>query len=152
MTVDDRIARLEAAEAIRNLKARYCELCDTGYRADELAALFVDDAIWDGGPALGVHEGRDAIRRFFEEMPTTLAFAIHHVTNPRIEVAADANSAVGHWLLLQVATSARRGQALWLAATYEDEYVRVGGEWRFKRVVLATRFLAPYESGWGAPQ
>jgi hypothetical protein len=68
MTLDLRVARLEAAEAIRNLKARYCELCDAGYRAEELAELFVEDA---------------------------------------------------------------------------------HGNWRFTRVALSTRFLAPYERGWG---
>jgi hypothetical protein len=149
MTLDLRVARLEAAEAIRNLKARYCELCDAGYRAEELAELFVEDATWDGGTALGRHEGRAAIRRFFEGMPSMISFAIHHVTNPRIDVAADAASATARWLLLQAATDATGDQAMWFAAAYEDEYVRVDGNWRFTRVALSTRFLAPYERGWG---
>jgi hypothetical protein len=150
MTLETRIARLEAAEAIRNLKARYCELCDTGYQAAPLAALFTPDAVWDGGEALGVHHGREAIGRFFVAMPSTLSFAIHHVTNPRIEVAADAASATGHWLLLQTATDPTGRQAMWFAATYEDEYVRTGEDWLFSRVTLSTRFLAPYERGWAA--
>ncbi|MGY1745022.1 nuclear transport factor 2 family protein [Blastococcus sp. SYSU D00695] len=150
MTLETRIARLEAAEAIRNLKARYCELCDSGYPADPLAALFTQDAVWDGGEVLGVHHGREAIGRFFSTMPSTLSFAIHHVTNPRIEVAADADSATGHWLLLQAATDPTGQHAMWLAGTYEDEYVRSGDEWLFRRVTLSTRFLAPYERGWAA--
>jgi hypothetical protein len=155
VTTDDielRIARLEAAEAIRNLKARYCELCDSGYRADELATLFTDDATWDGGSSLGVHEGRAAIRQFFNTMPSIVSFAIHHVTNPRIEVAADANTATGHWLLLQTATDSNTRRAFWYAATYEDEYVRLGADWRFRRVVLSPRFLAPYDRGWAAAE
>ena len=34
-------------EAIRSLKLRYAELCDTGYDPDELTALFVDDGIFE---------------------------------------------------------------------------------------------------------
>lgn len=150
MTLERRIERLEAAEAIRNLKALYCELCDTGYRADELAGLFAEDAVWDGGTALGRHEGREAIRAFFHTMPSTLSFAIHHVTNPRIVVAPDVRSATAHWLLLQAATQAQGGQGLWFAASYEDRYVRIDDAWLFQNVTLSTRFVANYESGWAA--
>lgn len=150
MSVEQRLAQLEAAEAIRNLKARYCELCDDGYPADALTELFAPDATWDGGALLGAHHGHAAIRQFFEAMPASLSFAIHHVTNPRIEVAPDAATARGHWLLLQTATDAGSGQAVWFAATYEDDYVRIGDGWRFQHVRLSTRFVAPYERGWGS--
>ena len=59
------VRQLADIESIRQLKHRYCELCDADYDADALAALFTDDAVWDGGP-MGAHHGRDAIRRFFE--------------------------------------------------------------------------------------
>jgi SnoaL-like protein len=45
MTVEARLARLEAAEQIRALKACYGELCDSGYDAENLAELFVEDAV-----------------------------------------------------------------------------------------------------------
>ena len=51
-SLESRIQRLEDIEAIKQLKARYCGLCDDGYPADDLAELFTEDAIWDGG-ALG---------------------------------------------------------------------------------------------------
>jgi hypothetical protein len=148
MNLERRIERLEAAESIRNLKARYCTLCDDGYVASELAELFTEDATWDGGTSLGVHHGRAAIQRFFESMPATLSFAIHHVTNGSIEVAPDAKSATGQWLLLQMGTAANNGRALWIAGTYDDTYVRVEERWRFQRVVLSARFVAPYDRGW----
>ena len=82
MDLETRIARLEAAESIRILKAHYCDLCDTGYDVEALGSLFVEDAAWDGGD-LGTFEGVDAIKRFFRHMPKVLRFAIHHVTNQR---------------------------------------------------------------------
>jgi ketosteroid isomerase-like protein len=148
MSVELRLARLEAAEQIRNLKGRYCDLCDTGYAAEELAALFTEDAVWDGGPELGRHAGRAAIRAFFERMPAMLSFAIHHATNPQITVSADTTSATGRWCLLQVATSAADGQAFWFAATYDDTYVRVDDGWLFASVQVTSHFVAPYERGW----
>lgn len=39
-------------ESIKQLEARYCAACaacDDGYDPDRLAALFTEDAVWDGG-------------------------------------------------------------------------------------------------------
>lgn len=147
MELEARIARLEAAEAIRSLKARYCDLCDTGYDEDKLASLFVQDAAWDGGD-LGTFEGLDAIKRFFRHMPKVLSFAIHHVTNAAVDVSEDATTATGTWYLLQTATTQADGQAVWIAGRYQDDFVLVDGEWRFSRIAIATKFFTTHETGW----
>jgi ketosteroid isomerase-like protein len=148
MTLEARIARIEAAEEIRRLKAHYCDLCDDGYDADALAGLFTPDAVWDGGD-LGRFEGTDAIRRFFAGTARALSLAIHHVTNPAISVADDAQSATARWYLLQAATLRQGNRAVWIAGRYADEFVRASGDWRFRSVTLRTRFFTPYASGWG---
>jgi len=64
MNVEDlarRLQVLEDIEAIKKLKVRYCAYCDNNYDADGIAALFTEDAVWDGG-SLGKCEGREAIR------------------------------------------------------------------------------------------
>jgi ketosteroid isomerase-like protein len=147
VSLEARIRRLEAAEAIRGLKAHYCDLCDAGYDADALACLFTPDAVWDGGQ-LGRFEGREAIRGFFANLPRALSLAIHHVTNPVVVVSEDAESAEGRWYLLQAATLTQGHRAVWIAGRYEDRFRRVDGEWRFQRVALHTRFFTPYRSGW----
>lgn len=147
MILEARIQRLEAADDIRRLKAHYCDLCDQGYDADRLANLFTEDAVWDGG-RLGRFVGRDAIRRFFGRMPRVLSFAIHHVTNPAVEVADDGESAAGRWYLLQAATVIAGNRAVWIAGRYEDQFRRVDREWRFQTIAIRTRFFTPYESGW----
>ena len=60
-SLEERLARLEAIEEIKALKARYCALCDADYDPDGLAALFLPDAVWDGGP-FGRHEGQEAMK------------------------------------------------------------------------------------------
>jgi hypothetical protein len=66
--------------------------------------------------------------------------------NPIIEVKGD--QATGSWYLFQPATLAEGDQAVWLAARYEEEYVKLGGEWKFKHLKVFPSFLTPYEQGW----
>jgi len=141
-----RIQVLEDIEAIKKLKARYCAYCDNHYDADGLASLFTEDAIWDGGERLGRCAGREAIRAFFQGSPQRLPFAIHHVTNPFIEVHGD--TATGRWYLFQPCTRAEGNRAVWLAARYEEDYVRQGGEWKFRQMKIFPAFYTPYDQGW----
>ena len=94
MDIETRLRRVEATEQIRSLKARYCDLCDQGYPADELTELFTEDGAWDGHE-MGVFEGRDAIHKLFTNMPNVMSFAIHHVTNSSVEVSEDIKTATG---------------------------------------------------------
>ena len=156
-SLEARVQRLEDIEAIKQLKALYCSLCDDGYDADGLAELFTEDAVWDGG-ALGVAKGREKIRRFFENTPKVMPFAVRMVMNPSIQV--DGDSATGRWYLFQSATfkpatpvsggdtPVSGATALWGAARYDEEYVRVGGEWKFRSLRLTSRFWTPYGEGW----
>ena len=43
-----RVARLEAIDEIKRLKARYCAYCDDDYDPEGIAGLFVEDGLWDG--------------------------------------------------------------------------------------------------------
>ena len=141
------IQRLEDIENIKQLKARYCAFCDDNYNPQGIASLFTEDGVWDGGEH-GKAEGHDAIVKFFQRAPLVFSFAIHHVMNPIIKVQGDI--ATGRWYLLQPLTrKSREGEtAMWLAGRYEDEYVRVGNEWKFKRLKFITRFLVRYDEGW----
>ena len=167
MSIQDlerRLQTLEDIDAIKNLKARYCALCDAGFDADGLAGLFTEDAVWEGG-SFGHYEGREAIRKFYRGIPQQLSFAAHFVMNSQVEVSGD--RAVGRWKLLEPCTfsgtyklsglSARVApivqydpisHAVWGAADYEDEFIKVNGEWKFKKVTLVPVFYTPYEDGW----
>ena|SRR5205823_1154625 len=140
-----RIRVLEDIEAIKKLKAGYCTCCDNHYDAAGIASLFAEDAVWDGGN-FGKHKGREAIRAFFRGASQIFPFALHQVMNPIIEVQGE--RAVGSWYLLQPATLAEGSRAAWLAARYEEEYVKVGGEWKFKRLKVHASFLTPFDQGW----
>lgn len=150
--LETRVRRLEDLAAIAELKHTYAALCDDDYDADGLAELFTQDAVWDGG-VLGHAEGREAIREMFSRAGERMPFAIHHVTNSRIEL--DGDRATGHWYLWQPCVAsggevAADDLALWMAGRYDDEYVRDGGKWRFQRTRIQLRLLSPYDAGWAS--
>jgi hypothetical protein len=39
-------------------------------------------------------------------------------------------------------------QATWRASIDDEEYVRVGGEWKFKRKISTGIFSTPFEKSW----
>jgi hypothetical protein len=154
--LERRVRVLEDVEAIRRLKARYGELADGRYGRDgpkpraeleriagEIAELFTSDAVWNGGRALGVCRGRDAIRARFLE--PTLRASWHYFVKPQISVEGDRASAT--WDVLAPCTT-RDGVAMWMAGVERDAYERVGGRWLHSRMELEVRFFAPHERGW----
>lgn len=145
-----RVARLEAAEAIRALKACYADICDTGYDPDRMVELFTEDALWDGGDRFGAHRGRDAIYTFFDGVRREIVWALHYMVGPVIEVADDAETARGAWYLWQPCTM-RKGddvEAVWIAGRYADRYRRDGDVWKFTEVRLSVEMITPFDEGW----
>jgi len=158
--LEGRLAAAEDVQAIQRLKARYGALADARYGPDGpvarpeldrlaagIAALFSEDAVWDGGRALGVCRGRDAIRERMAE--PTLRFAWHCFVKPEIRVEGDRARAT--WDVLAPCTL-RDGRPFWMAGVEEDEYVRDEGSelgWLHSRMALRVVLFAPHEGGWG---
>lgn len=71
------IVRLEAIEEIRALKARYADICDTGYNPGQMRPLFTDDAVWDGGERFGRYDGIGAVCGFFADVSSQIVWALH---------------------------------------------------------------------------
>ena len=143
--LESRVRTLEDTEAIRNLKARYAELCDDNYNPERIAALFVEDAVWESG-SLGRFEGREAIRDFFRGASKIFTFAIHYSLNSQIEVTGD--TAKARWYLFMSCTVSDGDQAMWRAGIDDEEYVRVNGQWMFKNKKSTGVFSTPFDSGW----
>jgi hypothetical protein len=148
--LEARLSRLEAAEAIRQLKARYADVCDTGYDPARMEPLFTRDAVWDGGERFGRYEGIDAIRGFFAGVSSQITWALHYMVAPLIEVADDARTATGSWYLWQPCTVVGPDgpQAVWLTGRYADRYRLLDGTWRFSEVTLDVQTVTPVEQGW----
>jgi SnoaL-like domain len=152
-----RVDHAEAALAIHALKARYAQLVDERYarghvaepqivaaRAEAIAALFTEEGVWDGGPALGLSRGRAEIAARMRA--PTLQFSWHFFLKPRIEVHS-ADRASARWDILSPCTT-QAGEPSWMTGFEDDEYARVDGVWLHARMQLTAVFMAPHATGW----
>lgn len=148
--LEHRLARVEAIEAIRALKARYADVCDTGYEPDRIVPMFTEDAVWDGGERFGRYDGIDEIYGFFADVSKQIVWALHYMVAPLIEVAPDLESATGSWYLWQPCTLVGDSgpQAVWLTGRYADRYRLEAGDWKFSEVRLDVQTVSPIEDGW----
>ena len=143
--LEKRITRIEDIEAIKQLKARYCDICDDDHNPDRITTIFVEDGIWEGG-GFGKSQGHEAIRKLFQTFQQHISFSQHMVMNPIIEI--EGNRAKGTWYFLGPFTFRKNNEAKWLAARYEDDYIKVNGEWKYQHLRAHLRISANYEKGW----
>lgn len=147
MDLETRIAKLEAAEAIKGLKADYAKVCDTGYKPEGMFPLFTENAIWvDETGRFGHHKNREEICAFFAGVSGAIGFALHYMIAPKITVHEDLVSAEGTWYLWQPCTI--DNVPVWLTGTYFDRYVKEDGVWKFSEVHLTPLTIAPFDEGW----
>ena len=140
------IDRLQAAEDIRHLKARYADVCDTGYEPARMAPLFTQDAVWDGGERFGRYEGNDAICGFFAAVSSQITWALHYMIAPKITIGDDLKTAEGTWYLWQPCTI--DNNPVWLTGTYFDRYAKEDDGWKFSEVHLSVQTISPFDEGW----
>ena len=149
LSTEEKIHNLMAIEEIKKLKAVYCACCDDQYDPNGLASLFTENAIWDGGPEFGCHQGKDAIRKFFAGVSGNILFAAHLVMNPIIEVSG--NRAKGKWRLIMpctVSESTDKVEAKWLLSKYDEEYTLSDDGWLFDKMVVNSQFYSNHLDGW----
>jgi hypothetical protein len=144
MSLEERVARLEAVEDIKRLKVRYAKICDAGYSPDLVADIFTEDGVWDGGEQLGRHEGIAAIRTFFAD--TKISWALHYMIAPSVEVSDDQQSATGTWYLWEPCTI--DDTAIWIMARYTDKLRKVDGGWLFSEMLVDSQAVTPVRADW----
>jgi hypothetical protein len=139
------VSVLQSIEAIKKLKAEYCAICDDKHNQDRIVTIFDGDGIWEGKGA-GYAKGHAELRKLFKNFADRISFSQHNVFNPRIDV--NGAEAHGIWKFLGPFTFRKGNRQLWLAARYEDDYVKINGAWKFKHLRVIGRMSAPYEEGW----
>ena len=145
-----RSRKLQAAEDIRHLKARYARVCDTGYKPEGMAPLFTKDAVWDGG-RFGRYEGIDAICGFFDGVSADIVWALHYMIAPVIEVARRPRQRERHLVPLAALHRRRAGRARRPSgsrAATPTATARRTAPGSSAEVLLDVQTIAPYEDGW----
>ncbi len=125
MTPDD----LVEIEAIKQVKYRYLRAVDTR-DWDLLATTLTDDATSAYSSGKLSYQGRDAIIEFLRtSMPEKEMLTSHKVHHPEIELTGP-DTATARWGLEDVVIILSAGMNLRGAAYYEDQMVKVDGQWR----------------------
>lgn len=123
------LKRLEDLEAIRRLKYRYMRCVDTRDWGG-LARCFTRDATTNYGGKYRF-SGVDAIMDFLKKNDVPGVITMHQVHHPEIELTGE-ETARATWALQDYVINLPRDWSLHGTALYDDEYLKVDGEWKIK--------------------
>lgn len=117
---------LTAVLGVQRLQARYAHAVDAR-DGDAIARLFTTDGIFDGD--MGPLNGRDEVKRFFEELPQSEPPMRHHIGSIDVRFDDDGTLRSSSYVLT---TGPVR-----LTGVYDDEYEAADGDgWLFKRKTI----------------
>ena len=154
MDLEQRIDRLEAIEAIKQLKARWWFACDTRDTAGMRACFDESNFEIDFG-FIGRLTDMDAFIGVFESLachPTHID--MHHGLAPEIRLLS-ADAAESRWRMRFQLLETEQQQVQLISGFYEDRYVRLDGEWKMrfsKYTLLSNLQLQGSDAGLGIIQ
>ena len=133
-TIEQRLQRVEDIEAIRQLKAAYCDACDDDHNGDAVVALFTANGSWGQG-GFEPFVGREAIAEYLFSIRDGKGMqrSAHLVTNPNIEV--DGDRAKASWRFVMMYKATEDGAFHRIIGRYEDTYIREQGQWLFQSLI-----------------
>ena len=122
---------LQEIEAIKRLKYKYLRCLDQK-RWTELKECFSEDATSAYGDGKYSFTGRDKIMEFLiGAMDSRSMLTSHRVHHPEIDLTS-ATTATGIWALKDTVIETSANITIRGAAFYNDEYVKIDGEWKIK--------------------
>lgn len=161
MTLEQRLARIEAYIDIQNLMSKYA-FYHTANQHQECMDLFALDTedTW-AEMTWGRYCGREGLRRLFPGFHIWIdgdprgKMHVHAPCQPCIEVAGDCKTARGIWVAPGLETSAfvhpDRPDASWCWMKYDCDFIVENGEWKFWHMRTPGIFMTPYETPWTTP-
>jgi SnoaL-like domain len=140
------VQRLVDIEEIKQLKARYCRLIDTG-RLEEWAELFTSEVRFEtpstGGERVGVGAWLEYVRGRLRG-----GVSAHHCHTPEIDITGP-TSATGVWAMADVVRHVKDdGGEVTIRGSghYLETYAKEGTEWRIASLKLSRLILETVET------
>lgn len=132
--LEQRIATLEAIEAIKSLKARYFLSCDSK-RPQQVRECFADGEVDIQYGRIGNFSRADDMVAVFAKLACEEHIVeMHHAQNPQITVHS-ALQASAVWGLYYFMIDTRQKIATQLGGHYDDDYRCIDGQWKITRTV-----------------
>jgi SnoaL-like domain len=138
-----RVEAIEDRQAILAVLVRYGRLLDdkdlVGY-----SNLFAADGVWEGG--IGSAEGPEGIQEMLETVygrvePGQYGSDYHIMSDFEIDVDGDTATSWSRWTWIVEGDEGK--PAAQRSGHYEDELVKIGGEWKFKYRLTVTELPTP---------
>ncbi len=152
--LEAKVLELVERDAIRDLRFRYHE-CINEAKMAEISDLFTEDGELEFGH-LGNAKGREQINGFFAGLARDPSKSGEASTRRRLYrvkqfihnhvVRLHGDTADGFAYL--EAKPVYNGESYVVAARYDDEYVKQGGQWKFRKMKLTPYFMVPLKEGW----
>lgn len=161
--IEAELKKLRSENDIRRVLNRYMFLCDVPLpefdmdengRADAIAALFTDDAIWEGvggahGQQFGQHKGPGEIRshfaRFYAATEPRQIFNTHYVCSEQITLISD--GAQGQWVQFQPWIF-NDGSSLFRSSRLHVLFRETDKGWKIARYRTENLFIADLPNEW----
>ena len=134
-------------EAIRDLPLKYCHHV---WKKDvpALVNLFTDDGEFDAGGAQPAAKGKEGLLKAYQQGLSSLdphPFIHNHV----VELQGPDRATGTCYLELR---AVRDGKSMIAAGYYDDEYAKVGEEWKFCSRKVHMYYFVPLSEGWAEQQ
>ena len=141
------IQRLKDIESIRTAIAKYGVAADAFSPPEMMRPLFARSGSWHCA-VLGVHhEGREEVTKGLAKLRVRdVLWTMHYNVAPLIELSEDGTSGSASWYLWELARTSLSGserQNTWIAGSYQADMTLADGAWRFARMELNLRLVAP---------
>jgi hypothetical protein len=161
MTLEQRLARMEAYLDIQNVMSRYAYYHTAGRHEEcvELFALDTEDT-WSE-MTWGRYCGREGIAKLYPgyhvwtDGDAKGKMHVHAPCQPYIEVAADGKTARGIWIAPGHETSSfvrpDTNEAFWCWMKYDCDFILENGEWKIWHMRTPGMFMTPYGKPWTEP-
>jgi hypothetical protein len=143
-----RVQRLEDIEAIRRLKARYLNACDSQDPEGAKNCFAEGEVLIDMGH-VGVFRDREAFARLYQAAGCQpFILDMHHGANPEIEFVDDTH-ARARWALEYRNLNTQDKTVTFISLIYHDEYAKRAGEWKItgSRSEFKTALHCSYAAG-----
>ena len=146
LTLEERLARIEALEAVRSVVSRYCVVIDHERTREALAPFFAEEAVLRN-PA-GLTTGREAILDYYDGFFSSgVSVSRHHLANQRFTALRDGRVRHEAYFLMLMA---RDGESFVGFGDYDDVLAHDGDAWRFVEKANLVAAVVPLEEGWAA--
>jgi hypothetical protein len=146
-----RLERIEAAEAIGNLIARYARGADSKNDPVVFGRLLHEHAVWEAN-GFGRFEGRSAIVAALSRVAQErILWCVHYMVAPLIEISPTGKTATCSWYLWELAKmpdESGNPQDSWIAGYYDTDLSLGPQGWAFDRIALDIRLIGATALPW----